>query len=275
MIIKKKYTTIKKNSDIEENIIPVVGKDNQEELEFKDTVNNKTEEINKNSNPDSREIKTSKQKNNTEEKKTDESFDLSLDNIIFEQREERREGSRRRGYRRTQDRNIVSRAQEDAKSIKEIAKQEGYNEGLNQAQKDIDEIKTKFSEFYNYKDEVFQKVSECIMDISIEIAKKIIKNEIEADNLTIIPIIKDVLKEVNKTEEKITLKVMPKDVDIVREKLPEIFSGDSFEAKIIVVPDANIKEGGVIVETSNGIVDATIESQMKIIEKALNIKEER
>ena len=48
-----------------------------------------------------------------------EEFDFS--SINFEEREERRKGNRRRGYRRIDDRNLVSRAQEEAYSIKENA----------------------------------------------------------------------------------------------------------------------------------------------------------
>lgn len=86
--------------------------------------------------------------------------------------------------------------------------------------------------------------------------------------------IKGVVEEINKTENKITLKVMPKDVELVRDKVPELFSGNYFEAKISVVPDNNIKEGGVIVETSNGIIDATIETQLAIMEQALKVQKE-
>lgn len=207
--------------------------------------------------------------------KTNDDFDLTLENIKFEPREERREGTRRRGYRRTQDRNIVSRAQAEAVSIKEAARQEGYQEGINQAAKDVEELRVKFEEFYNYKEEVYERVSGCIMDIALEIAKKIINKEIETDKEATLSIIKGAVEEVNKTENKITLKVMPKDVEIVRDKVPEIFEGNYIEAKISVIPDPSIKEGGVIVETSNGLIDATIETQIAIIEKALkNNKEE-
>ena len=277
MIIKKKYTTIKRKIDEDNDIISSEVKEFQDDLDSAKIVNN---EVLNNSSELNKELQEHKESDNLsskddkEEKSKKNDFDLSLDNITFEQREERREGSRRRGYRRTQDRNIVSRAQKDAQSIKEVAKQEGYNEGLNQAKKDIEDLREKFSEFYNYKDEVFQKVSECIMDISVEIAKKIINKEIETDKNAIISIIKGVVEEVNKTEDKITLKVMPKDVELVRDKLPELFSGDYYEAKILVVPDNNIKDGGVIVETSNGIIDATIATQLAIIEKALKTKEE-
>ena len=67
---------------------------------------------------------------------------------------------------------------------------------------------------------------------------------------------------------------MPKDVELVRDKIPEIFPAGSFDAKILVIPDNSIQEGGVIIETSNGIIDATIETQLSIIEKTLKTQED-
>ena len=67
---------------------------------------------------------------------------------------------------------------------------------------------------------------------------------------------------------------MPKDVELVKDKIPEIFSDGTFEAKISVISDPTIKVGGVIVETSNGLIDASLETQLGIIEKALNTKKD-
>ena len=204
----------------------------------------------------------------------EDDFDLTLSEIKFEPREERREGTRRRGYRRSQDRNLITRAQEEAAAIKEAAKQDGYKDGIKKAQQDVALLHEKLSEFYKYKDEVFEKVSACILEISVEIAKKIIKKETQENSDVTLSIIKEAVEEINKTENKIILKVMPKDVEIIRDKVPEIFSDGTIEAQITVVPDNNIKEGGVIIETSNGIIDATIETQLGIIEKALISQEE-
>ena len=212
--------------------------------------------------------------NQLRENDIDDFDDLDIENIKFEQREERREGTRRRGYRRTQDRNLITRAQQEAISIKEAARIEGYETGIQNAVKDLETIKSKFTEFYTYKDEVFQKVSECIFDISVEIAKKILQTQVEANQNVLIPIIKEAVADINRTENKITLRVMPKDVELVKDNLPEIFSDNNTEAKIMVIPDNNIKEGGVIVETSNGIVDASLETQLMIIAKALKAGKE-
>lgn len=267
MIIKKKYMKVKNSTDmtqiIEEPIIEtVVDKKLKEDIKLEET-NDKLKE----QEPVEKNIKEPKN-NNIDD------LDLSLDNIKFEQREERREGTRRRGYRRTEDRNIVSRAQLEAVAIKEEAKKEGYEEGLTSAKNDIEDLKSKFTEFFNYKTEVYEKVSDCIYEVSMEIARKIINKQVETDKEYIISMIKGVVEEIHKTENKITLKVMPKDVEIVRDKISEIFSGEYFEAKISVIPDNEIKEGGVIVETSNGLIDATLETQLSIIEKALKKQEE-
>ena len=266
MIIKKKYTTIKKTAEespiIEETIIEDVSVQvTRDVVKKEDGVVQPT-------------VQTQEETSKEKKKKKEDNLDLSLDNIKFEQREERREGTRRRGYRRTEDRNIVSRAQKDALAIKEEAKKEGYEEGLASAKNDIEDLKSKFTEFFNYKTEVYEKVSDCIYEVSMEIARKIINKQVETDKEYIISMIKGVVEEIHKTENKITLKVMPKDVEIVRDKISEIFSGEYFEAKISVIPDNEIKEGGVIVETSNGIIDATLETQLSIIEKALKKQEE-
>lgn len=278
MIIKKKYTNIKpQNIELpKEELVEVIEEDFQKEVLKEEEKQEQKENITPSDVVDEKEkdAEEESQKEKKEKKKRNTNLDLSLENITFEQREERREGTRRRGYRRTQDRNIVSRAQKDAETIKESAKQEGYKEGVAQAQKDLEDLRLKFSEFYNYKEEVFLKVSECIMDISLEIAKKIINKEIETDRKSTITMIKGVVEEINKTENKITLRVMPQDVELVRDMVPEIFSGNYFEAKITVIPDEKIKQGGVIVETSNGLIDATIDTQLAIIAKALNGKEE-
>ena len=258
MIIKKKYTTQKtdkkeKITELIPDLSEVIEPLKQEEIAIPEP-----EESVENESP----------------KKNEDIFNLDIENIQFEQREERREGVRRRGYRRTQDRNIINRAQQDAISIKEAAKKDGYIEGVETAKQDLQTLKDNFAEFFNYKNEVYDKVSECIMEVATKIASKILNKEVETDREYIIPVIKGVLEEINKTENRITLKVMPKDVEILRENVNDIFSGNYFEAKVVVVPDNEIKNGGVKVETSNGIIDATIETQLAIIEKALKKQKE-
>lgn len=56
---------------------------------------------------------------------------FDIENIDFNQRQERRRGSRRRGYRRIDDRNLVSRAQEEAETIKNLHLMKDTGKGWN------------------------------------------------------------------------------------------------------------------------------------------------
>lgn len=194
---------------------------------------------------------------------------FNLDNIDFKQRQERRRGDRRRGFRRIDDRNLISRAREEAQSIKESAQKEGYEEGLNQAKADIEEVKNSITAFLGAKQEVFDYIAPNIMEISIDIAKKIIKKEIEQDPLIILGNISEVLKDLSKEETKVTLRVNPIQVDLLKSEMPEVLSNAGLDAKIVFIPDETISEGGCVVTTANGVIDATIDTQLSVICEAL------
>ncbi len=194
---------------------------------------------------------------------------FDLDNIDFSQRQERRRGDRRRGYRRIDDRNLISRAQEEADTIKETAAKEGYRAGIEQAETDIIALRSKIADFISSKQEVFEFIAPDILEISVDIARKIIKKEVEQDPQVILNSIVDVMRTLSKEEPRITVKLNPLQVDLVKTELPEYISSMGIDAKIVVVGDDTIEEGGCILNTNNGIVDASIDTQLEIIKEAL------
>ncbi|CDE88957.1 TPA: hypothetical protein CPT81_09000 [Candidatus Gastranaerophilales bacterium HUM_20] len=205
------------------------------------------------------------------EKQVDEDkIDLfNLDNIDFKQRQERRRGDRRRGFRRIDDRNLISRAREEAQAIKESAAKEGYQAGLEQASEDISEVKNAITAFLSAKQEVFEYIAPDILEISVDIAKKIIKREIQQDPSLILNNILEILKGLSKEETKITLRVNPQQVALLKTEIPELMSTAGLDAKVLVVPDEELMEGGCMVTTTNGVIDATIETQLSVISEAL------
>lgn len=202
-----------------------------------------------------------------EEEKEIDLFDL--DNIDFKQRQERRRGDRRRGFRRIDDRNLISRAKEEANSIREAAAKEGYEEGINAAKQDIDNLRESMEDFFNAKQDVYDEIAPDILEISLDIAKKIIKKEMKESPEILLDNIKDILKGLSKEESKIVLKVNPAQAAMLKQEMPEAVSMAGLEAKVIIVPDENTMEGGCMVTTDNGVIDATIETQLAIISEAL------
>lgn len=205
-----------------------------------------------------------------ETKQSESEIDLfNLDNIDFKQRQERRRGDRRRGFRRIDDRNLISRAREEAAAIKEAAAKEGYQEGLDAAQAEIADLRDAIGNFLNAKQAVFDSIAPDILEIGMDIAKKIIKKESIEDSSIILENIKEILSGLSKEEKKITLSVNPAQSAMLKQEIPEVVTSMGFEATVLIVPDENVTEGGCIVTTSNGVIDATIESQLSIISKVL------
>ncbi len=205
-----------------------------------------------------------------QEKVDDEVIDLfNLDNIDFKQRNERRRGDRRRGFRRIDDRNLISRAKEEAQAIREAAAKEGYQSGLSQAKEDILILRDSIKKYINAKQEVFDKIAPEILSISVDIAKKIIKKELTQEPELLLESVNEILKGLSKEETKITLHVNPSQVSMLKSEVPQITEQLGIEAKIMVIPEESVMEGGCVVTTTNGVVDATIDTQLAIISEAL------
>ena len=203
----------------------------------------------------------------SQEELKNDAFDI--DKIDFTQRQERRRGDRRRGYRRIDDRNLISRAQEEADQIKESVAKEGYKAGLEEARNDILDLRESIADFISAKKEVFEYIAPDILEISVEIARKIIKKELEQDPQAIITMILEVMENLSKDETKITIRVNPMQADLVREELPKALSAKGTEARITVTADDSVETGGCVFLTSNGIIDAGLDTQLEILKEAL------
>lgn len=194
---------------------------------------------------------------------------FDLDNIDFTARDERRRGERRRGFRRTEDRNLISRAREEANMIKATAQKEGYENGINAANAKIENFQNELAKFYNAKQEVFEAIMPEIMNISVDIAKKIIKTEVQQNPELVLSNIQECLKTLSKEETKLMIKLNPADTQTVRQNIPEMLEVAGLEVKVMIMPDDNITQGGAIIQTTNGITDVTIDTQIDIVTKAL------
>ena len=121
----------------------------------------------------------------------------------------------------------------------------------------------------NARKDVFEYIAPDILEISVDIAKTIIKKELETDPQALVNTIIDVLRTVSKNESKITIKVHPQSVQFIKDTIPNITYQYGIESKINIISDPSIEEGGCVLQTNNGIVDASIDTQIEIIKKAL------
>jgi len=167
---------------------------------------------------------------------------FEIENIDFTERQERRRGSRRRGYRRIDDRNLVSRAQEESENIKKSAFEEGYRLGLEKASSDLEKFRNEMAHFMNARKEVFEYIAPDILELSVDIAKTIIKKELESDPQVLINTIVDVLRTVSKNESKIVIRVRPQAVQFIKDTIPNITYQYGIDSTINIISDPSVEE---------------------------------
>ena len=79
----------------------------------------------------------------------------------------------------------------------------------------------------------------------------------------------DVIRSLSKNEPKIVLRVNPIQVQYIKDTLPEQVRLLGMDTKLSILSDENITEGGCIIQTNNGLVDASVEAQLDIVQTAL------
>lgn len=164
---------------------------------------------------------------------------------------------------------IHSAAQEEGYRIGyDAGYSSGMNEGLHQYESSIEQVTKWIQQAEIDRKKRIDQSEPFLLDLTIDIAKKVIQRELLTDPHTIIQMIKETLKYTSELKE-VTLAVHPSDYALVRSRSDELKSLISSQANLIVIPDHSITEGGSIVRTSLGTLDARVDTQLEEIKQAL------
>ena len=165
-------------------------------------------------------------------------------------------------FKRQLDQQFEKGFSDGQKSVKDSYEKE-YTERISEKYDSVNNITLQLDKKIIEYESVFEKV---VIDLSVSIAEKIIKKEVNRET-----IINDVLKESIKKvigSNKIFVKLNPNDFEIINQESQAQFNNDSYN-KIKFESDERIEKGGCLVETEIGNVDARISSQLNEISKQL------
>jgi len=148
----------------------------------------------------------------------------------------------------------------ECESLKEEAKKEGFDEGLevlNQHILKLDKTIKNLNKEYEKK----------ILSIALKAVKKIVSEELKSHPDVIVDIVKSALKPVT-THLKVKVLVNKQDLDILEKEKPQI-KQILENAQVFTIEERDdIQPGGCIIETEKGIINAQLESQFRAIEAA-------
>ena len=180
--------------------------------------------------------------------------------------------------------NIVSSQMQFEKQINECnqrieeekrrAFEEGYQKGVQEAQAHIsgaiDEKMHLLEESIKKVDKINETFEEKILAVekelvavALDIAKEVIQKEIKESSKEIAYALANSLMDDIKDASKVKIKVNPKDAEFLQGK---------FE-NVEIIPDSAVKEGGVVIMSDIGNIDAEVLSRFKVIKE--NVLKER
>ncbi|WP_169907927.1 flagellar assembly protein FliH [Priestia abyssalis] len=156
------------------------------------------------------------------------------------------------------------------------AKQQGYQEGLRQGkQEGMQAYETLLTEaramieltkqdYYSY----MESSEEIILHLGLEIAEKIIGQQLAQDPEKLLSLVRTALKEVRDHKE-IQLFVSVSSYPFIQGYKEELMALLNGEASLFIYPDGELADTSCIIESSFGRIDASVDSQLDEIKKQL------
>jgi len=109
-----------------------------------------------------------------------------------------------------------------------------------------------------------------VLRLALRVAEKILRQKVEAAPETMLPMIDEALRSLQAQPQlRVVLRVHPADRPLLEQRRPRWLDHFPAIATLAIVPDEALDRGGCRIESEHGSVDATIETQIRVIERHL------
>lgn len=173
----------------------------------------------------------------------------------------------------------AQKRQED-EEVRITIQQEGYEQGIEQGREEgrrlvYEEYSTALKQSAAILDEapvikrrMIEEAEPFVLDLTIEIARKVIGEHLSVEKENVIALIR---KALSRTQEyrAITVAVSPDVYSYVQENRAKLLEVLDSQVELTVIPDESIADGGSVIRTTMGSVDARVDTQLEEIKKAL------
>jgi len=116
--------------------------------------------------------------------------------------------------------------------------------------------------------DTLEKAKPQIIKLALRIAEKIVRQKMEMTPETMLPMIDEALRSL-RAQSKIILRVNSADQDLLRSRCQRWKEKNPSIGEIDVIGEDAMSRGGCVIETEFGTVNATVETQIKVMERHL------
>ena len=160
----------------------------------------------------------------------------------------------------------AAETQKKAEEAYERKREEGYRDGLEEGKLEHAE---KMMETILSSVEFIEGIEDTLVSVVNQAIRKIIGDM--DDKERIVRIVRNALNSV-RGQQNVTVRVAPADEEIVAQALSALTAGSSGSAFLTIVADARLPRNSCILESELGVVDASLETQLKALENAFHSK---
>ncbi len=148
---------------------------------------------------------------------------------------------------------------------------QGERAGMEMAEKKAEAIMRRYGDSLHdlgrYKAALYSQVEGEVVKLAVEVARKIVHREIQADPDIIRTLVKVALGRVSERSV-VTVRVNPIDYNFLLDKRRGWVQEDGGGQEVTLVADKSVERGGCLVQTECGDVDARIEEEFREVERA-------
>lgn len=148
----------------------------------------------------------------------------------------------------------------ECEGLKEKAEDAGFQEGLQRWNRQLALLEKEVKEMR-------QEIENSLVPLALAAVKKIIGKELKTHRNTIVDIIATALKTVGQ-HRRISIYVNQSDLDTVEEHRPFLKKLFEHLETLTIAAREDVAEGGCIIETEAGIINAQLENQLGALESA-------
>ena len=154
---------------------------------------------------------------------------------------------------------IIAAAEEEYERQKLQGHEDGLREGRMQMSEQMIDAVTRSVDY-------FAALESQVVGIVVKALRKIVGDMDQHDR--IVSVVRNALS-VTRGQAKVSVRVSPAESETVEKSLEEILRPYPSIQFIEVIPDSRLNAGGCILETEIGVVDASVDVQLRAIENAL------
>lgn len=166
------------------------------------------------------------------------------------------------------DSEAVNREEEAYKRGVSDGIQAGRLQILGEIEKELKLFRSIIEGMDKAREEIYRKIEEDVVEMSISIAKKVIYEAAEKERETVVAAAKEAIKRAS-DREMLKIKINPSDYETLSKRRTELLQSLDGIKSIIFEEDESVWPGGCLIETHQGDIDARVESQIRVIEGEL------